>query len=123
MLANPYFWLGELGLFLSIVSCAVLLHRSRHGSWYEIIPLFLALIFSLAILVQPAIWTLKHTIPAIPYLYRLAVGLVLASRVWTIRIKSKPTEILEMDRVMKWSSITLTLLVAYIVYRIRHLGR
>lgn len=119
MLTNPFFWLGEIGLILSIISCVLLLHRFRDQHLIVIIPLWFVLIMSLAMLVRPAIYTLQHAIPAAPYLYRLAVGLLMASRAWYWRKESDAKEILTANRILRWGSVAGGLFLAYLAYKLR----
>lgn len=123
LLLNPYFWLGELGLLLTIVSCLVLWYRFRHESRFIIVPIWFLLVMSLDMFVRPAIYTTHHTIPPDPYLYRLAVGILVASRAWVWRRMSDSKELIALDKIAKWGSITLALAFAYIIYRIRQMGR
>ena len=120
MYHNPYFWLGEVGLILTAISSAMFLHRFRGESWLQILPFFFSLISALHMLVRPAIYNMDHTIPAAPYLFRLAVGLVFASRAFVWRNKSLSADKLMMDRIWKVLAIVAGLFLFYLGFRLKN---
>ncbi|GAB3550524.1 hypothetical protein [Spirosoma fluminis] len=124
MLHNPYFWLGELGLVLTFVSCLTLMYRLRHQHWLTtIVPIWAVLIFTLCMLVRPVIINIDHTIPPLPYLYRFAVGVLMASRTWHyLRGEGKTTDAKELTmahRILAWASIVGTLALILIGLKLK----
>jgi hypothetical protein len=123
-LRNPYFWAGELGLFLLLVSTIVLLYRFRHDGWLAVVPVFIGIIMTLRMLVHPVIIVASTPAPNDAYLFRLALGVLVASLTWKfswgpIR-ESLPEELRTTRSVLKYATIGGSVLIAGIIWKLRH---
>ena len=125
-LQNPYFWAGELGLFLCLVSGIVLLYRFRHDGPVSIAPVFFAVIMTLSLLVHPVIRAdVGHGAPSVAYLYRLALGVLVASLTWrytfsTILKAALPEEIRQTRNVLKWAAVAGTMFVSLVIWKLKN---
>lgn len=118
--SNVYFWLGEIGLSLGIISCAVLMYRFRTEKYGVILPFWFALLMQLVMLTRPAIYTLHHAIPMEPYLYRFAMGLLIASRAFVWRSMSLLRDRQVMDKMVRYLVIAGTLFLLFLGYRLKN---
>jgi hypothetical protein len=119
-----YFWLGMLGMLLTLVSAAVLVYRLRHKTILLTAPIQLLAFCNLMILVHP----IKYAPPSpIYYLAFLAIGLMMAAAAWVFSWKGpKPGTVQEQHvtrKIVKWGAIGSGLLISYVIWKVKQLSR
>lgn len=125
LLHNPFFWLGQLGLILIMLSAALLTYRLRSKTRLLTGPIWLLAFLTLSILVNPAKYAL--TMPTVWFLFELSIGLVITGVTWFMiyakRNQMTPAEKQVSKNIVKWGATGSLLLLSYLIWKVKQLAR
>ncbi|GAB3958157.1 hypothetical protein GCM10028805_51940 [Spirosoma harenae] len=125
LLHNPFFWISELGLILTFLSCTLLAYRFRQNPLL-MIPLWLLTTGTISLFVHPLLYASYLGNP----LYSLLIFLIGGSfsytgwrYSWLGKNPGSAQEQLTSQKVFTWSAVFSGLLVSYVIWKLKQSGR
>lgn len=126
LLHNPFFWISELALSLLFISCTLLAFRFRHKSLLIMMPLWLLTIGTITVVVHPLLYASMLISPLYSLLLLLA-SLLTGSAAWYYSWQGKRPGTLQQQKtsqkVFTWSAVASGLLLSYVVWKLKQIGR
>ncbi|GAB3956735.1 hypothetical protein GCM10028805_47530 [Spirosoma harenae] len=125
LLHNSAFWLSEVGLMLTFISCTLLAYRFRQNS-LVMIPLWIVTIATIMLFVHPLQYAAILGSPlysALIFLISLSTGGAGWYYSWLGKQPGTSQEQLTSQKVFTWSAVFSGLLLSYVIWKLKQSGR
>lgn len=122
---DPFFWLGIIGLILTILSGLVLLYQLRRHNFWLVLPIWLVVVMASSLLVHPMRSSIiDQTVPHSAYLFRVAVGVCFTVRAWYWNHQADPPNTPRENKmirnILRYGVMAATIFVSYLAYKLRN---